>query len=118
MVRDGHAERRLFARGVEIGAAEQPVEARQRRLKLVQQPLSFRSRLVTGRASDEQVIAEHIPQALQCAAHRRLTEHQSSGGARDIPLFCERGEDHQQVEIGLAYMLQVHIVYRHYALDL
>jgi len=45
---------------------------------------------------------KHVPQALQRAADRGLTEEKASGGARNITLFRENGEDNQQIEVRLS----------------
>lgn len=52
---------------------------------------------------------EHVAQALESAADGGLAEKEALGGARDVSLFCENGEDDEEVEVGLAKLCSTHI---------
>jgi hypothetical protein len=98
----GNPERGFFRRWIEIAAAEQPIQPRQRSFEFMQKTLSLGSGFISRRTPDEQVVVEHVSQPLQRAAHGRLTEQQARCSSCDIPFFRKNCEHDQQIEVSLA----------------
>lgn len=80
------------------------LQAWQDRRELVLETVGAGSELVPGAPAHEQFVAEDGAQARQGAAHRGLAEVGSRCGAGDVPLFEQRGQWSQEVEVHLVPM--------------
>ena len=73
-------------------------------------------RLKARSSAHQQIIMEHIAQALQSATDRWLAQ-KKPGGAGDVSFLCQYREDGEKVEIGLTQLHDTHTQYYYYAWD-
>jgi hypothetical protein len=105
----GDAEGGLFGGGIEAGTTEEAIKLGQHDFEFAEEALALRGELVAGCSAYEEIIVEHVTKTLQGATDSRLAKEQALGGAGNVALFGENGEDDEEVEIGLAKLRYTHI---------
>ena len=101
MVCRRNSKSRILGRGIEVATSHQAVKTRQHCREVLQEALSFRRRLVTGRGSNQQIIVKRVSQALQRAADSWLAQEQACSSTSGIALFREDGKDDQEIQVRL-----------------
>lgn len=105
------AEGGLFRGGIEAGTTEEAIKLGQHDFEFAEEALALRSELVAGCSAYEEIIVEHVTKTLQGATNSWLAKEQALGSTGNVALFCENGEDDEEVEIGLAKLRYTHIGY-------
>ena len=60
--------------------------------------------------ADEQIVLEHVAQAIECVAHRGLAQADASPGAGHAALLHHRVEDDEEVEVEGAPIHSPHVI--------
>ena len=94
--------------GVKLGRLHQRLYRLQYLRQLPGQRHRPRCRYHAAGLADEQGVVEHFAQSPQGLAHRRLRDEQTLCRARDMSLFQQRFQRHQQIKIQLSQFPYVH----------